>query len=256
MSDATNGYPVDLATLHWGDPDAPLQVLIVHGLTASGAAWWRVADGLATAGWSVTAVDLRGHGVSPRTTSYSLTEHSGDLIRIRTREGGPWDLVIAHSMGGAISALTAAAHPEWTRRLLLIDPALAVPPEAREAMLGRLLSEPELEIEQYLSANPRWTSEDAVQKVSARRAVSPYVIEQCVRDPGWQVEGVVAEIAVPVRILGADHGMNPSFTPAQAERVLAANDRVSYAEVVGAPHAMYRDDPQRIVDEALAFAAG
>jgi pimeloyl-ACP methyl ester carboxylesterase len=57
-----------LATRAWGDgadPSRPLAVL-VHGVTSSSRSWWRVGPALAERGFRVLAVDLRGHGASPR----------------------------------------------------------------------------------------------------------------------------------------------------------------------------------------------
>ncbi|MGH2816717.1 MAG: alpha/beta hydrolase, partial [Actinomycetota bacterium] len=59
---------VQLATRAWGDgadPSRPLTVL-VHGVTSSSRTWWRVGPALAERGFRVLAVDLRGHGASPR----------------------------------------------------------------------------------------------------------------------------------------------------------------------------------------------
>jgi pimeloyl-ACP methyl ester carboxylesterase len=47
------------------DPSGPLAVL-VHGVTSSSRTWWRVGPALARRGFRVLAVDLRGHGASPR----------------------------------------------------------------------------------------------------------------------------------------------------------------------------------------------
>ncbi|MBA3290388.1 MAG: alpha/beta fold hydrolase, partial [Actinobacteria bacterium] len=42
------------------------RAVLVHGVTAWSATWWRIGPALAERGWDVTAVDLRGHGDSPR----------------------------------------------------------------------------------------------------------------------------------------------------------------------------------------------
>jgi pimeloyl-ACP methyl ester carboxylesterase len=44
---------------------APL-ALLIHGVTSSSRTWWRVAPVLVRRGYRVLAVDLRGHGESPR----------------------------------------------------------------------------------------------------------------------------------------------------------------------------------------------
>ncbi len=54
---------IPFAHASWGDPAAP-PLLLVHGLTASAAIWWRVGPALAAAGWRVVAPDLPGHGAT------------------------------------------------------------------------------------------------------------------------------------------------------------------------------------------------
>ncbi len=52
---------IPFSALTWGEPRGrPL--LLVHGVTASAAGWWRVGPALAATGRRVVAVDLPGHG--------------------------------------------------------------------------------------------------------------------------------------------------------------------------------------------------
>lgn len=76
-------FAVDLATLQWGHPAAGApRALLLHGLPSAAATWWQVASLLAEEGWAVTAADLRGHGLSPRTTSYALDGYAADVARL------------------------------------------------------------------------------------------------------------------------------------------------------------------------------
>ena len=109
-----------LPAQHWGDPAAARRALLVHGLTSDGGTWWRVGEALASAGWFVTAVDLRGNGAAPIAQHYSFADYASDL------PGRDWDVVVGHSLGGAVATL-AALEPGFTRRLVLLDPALALP---------------------------------------------------------------------------------------------------------------------------------
>ena len=88
---------------------------------------WRYGVALADDGWYAAAVDLRGHGTAPRALDYTIAAYAADLAATAPADGEPWDLVIGHSLGGAASTVAAAAHPAWTRRLILIDPG--DPPE-------------------------------------------------------------------------------------------------------------------------------
>ena len=116
--------PLTLPRLSWGDPSSDRRALLVHGLGSNGALMWRYGIALADAGWRADAVDLRGHGVAPRALDYSIGAYAADLHLTRSHDGAGWDLVVAHSLGGAAATAVAAADPAWTRRLVLIDPAI------------------------------------------------------------------------------------------------------------------------------------
>jgi pimeloyl-ACP methyl ester carboxylesterase len=88
---------VRLATQSWGDgahqargpdgrdgddsgPAAPL-ALLIHGVTSSSRTWWRVAPELVQRGYRVLAVDLRGHGSSPRVgEALALGDLTADVL--------------------------------------------------------------------------------------------------------------------------------------------------------------------------------
>jgi alpha-beta hydrolase superfamily lysophospholipase len=54
--------------------------MLVHGVTASSRTWWRVGPWFASRGWYTVAVDLRGHGDSPRAThGLTLDDLTEDL---------------------------------------------------------------------------------------------------------------------------------------------------------------------------------
>ncbi|WP_382304132.1 alpha/beta hydrolase [Herbiconiux sp. UC225_62] len=252
-------FPVRLATLQWGETDARPTALLLHGLTSAAGTWWRVASALAASGWSVTAPDLRGHGASPRTLTYRLADYTADVVNLEPAGAHrPWDLVVGHSLGGAVATVAAEANPDWTRAILLLDPVLRMPDEQHDAVVADLLGDLDrLDADELLRANPRWHTEDAVQKVNAARVVSPFVVERTVRDNGsWHLEPVAARIRRRVRVLGADPRLGASFTAAEGERLTAASpESFSAAIVEGAGHSIQRDDADRVVAEALALIA-
>lgn len=73
---------------------------LIHGLGASSATWQPLIERmLATGRFTVTTLDLRGHGESDRASSYSLDELAGDVV-----DALPQGLhsVVGHSLGGAV----------------------------------------------------------------------------------------------------------------------------------------------------------
>jgi pimeloyl-ACP methyl ester carboxylesterase len=124
-SDETHGG----ITLHVrrtpGPPDADATAVYVHGLGGSATNWTDLAAQLATRVPGV-AIDLPGFGRTepPRHFDYSMPAHADAVARfVRGLDAGPVHL-FGNSMGGAISMLLAARHPELVRTLTLVSPAM------------------------------------------------------------------------------------------------------------------------------------
>lgn len=125
--------------VHWvdyggPDPDGPgsgdaegLPVVMVHGLGGSHLNWVGIAPELAKH-HHVYAVDQAGFGLTGGTARTATVQANADLVARFVREvvGSPVVLV-GNSMGGMVSVLLAAAHPELVAGLVLIDPSLPVP---------------------------------------------------------------------------------------------------------------------------------
>jgi lipase len=117
-----------MAVLHhyrYGD-DGP-DVVALHGIRGHGARWRRLA-GLVP-GYRWTALDLRGHGRSPWTPPWTLEQHAADVLDTMDALGLTTVDLIGHSFGGAVALTAATLAPQRFRRLLLLDPGLALDPE-------------------------------------------------------------------------------------------------------------------------------
>ncbi|MFD5749494.1 alpha/beta fold hydrolase [Streptomyces sp. NPDC127033] len=246
--------PVQLPVLHWGRQDAPRRVLLLHGLTSAAACWWRVADELAGAGWSVTAPDLRGHGLAPRTRRYDIDGFVADVLPVRPPGGAsPWDLVVGHSLGGLVAAAAASADHGWADRLLLLDPVITVREEMIEGFVRSVSAEVRnADPEQMLRENPHWHREDAYLKAQAARRTTPYVVERFLRDNGpWSYEKALAAYPGPVTVLAADPSRGPVFTAEVGRRIESLNSGFRWSVVEGAGHSVYRDNPDAVIAAAL-----
>lgn len=91
---------------------------LVHGLGADGTTWRPLIDRLvATGRYTITTIDLRGHGRSDRAGSYGLDELAADVV-----DTLPTDLhsVVGHSLGGAV--LVRAVGRLRPRHSIYLDP--------------------------------------------------------------------------------------------------------------------------------------
>ncbi len=110
----------------YGGPDDGPLLVCVHGLGGSQVNWAAVAPTLART-CRVLALDLAGFG---RTRSHgrSTSVHANQklLHQFLTEVCKDPVILVGNSMGGLISILQTAAHPETVAGIVLIDPALPV----------------------------------------------------------------------------------------------------------------------------------
>jgi pimeloyl-ACP methyl ester carboxylesterase len=112
---------MQLTTMTTGS--GPRHVGLVHGLGASAATWGPFVQRLNVTGrYTVTTVDLRGHGKSPRAESYRVDDMAGDLVD--SLPSG-LDSIVGHSLGGAV--LYRAVARLAPGRAVYLDPGFALP---------------------------------------------------------------------------------------------------------------------------------
>jgi lipase len=111
----------------WGDRSAP-PLVCLHGVTAHGRRFRRLAeDGLARR-FRVVAPDLRGHGRSEWEPPWRLETHVADLLETLTDLDVDRAIFIGHSFGGRLILELAARAPELVERAILLDPAIHLLP--------------------------------------------------------------------------------------------------------------------------------
>lgn len=239
---------MDLSVRTFGS--GPKRALLLHGISSNAAGWWRVGPAIADMGYHVTAPDLPGHGDSPPALSYQFADQADAIAAL----GRNWDLVLGHSMGGAIAVLLAG--PSYCSRLILEDPALFVPaaPESLD-WLTRAYKSP-ITGEAVAAANPRWHPEDARIKAEALLQSSREVVEQTYLDnPEWNVMAQTLDLQVKTLLIGGDPDAG-SLVPVQLAESLAAHVvELDYVMVPGGSHSLHRDEFDAFMAEIRIWLA-
>jgi lipase len=118
---------VRLHVHEWGDPAAPA-LLCLHGVSAHGERFRRLAEERWAERFHVVAPDLRGHGRSGWDPPWTFETHVADLVETAAGLGIDEADWVGHSFGGRLVLELAARHPERVRRAVLLDPAVQVLP--------------------------------------------------------------------------------------------------------------------------------
>jgi pimeloyl-ACP methyl ester carboxylesterase len=123
---------VDVHTARWDGPGQGPVFVCVHGLGGSHVNWALLAPRLARHG-TVWAPDMAGFGLTPRSGRRADVRDNRDLLAgfIRTVSPDTPVVLLGNSLGGLLSMLMAAAHPEMVAGLVLIAPASPRPVTSR-----------------------------------------------------------------------------------------------------------------------------
>ncbi|QFS88538.1 MULTISPECIES: alpha/beta fold hydrolase [unclassified Marinobacter] len=99
-------------------------LVLIHGFGANKDNWTRLAKEF-KGEFNVYAIDLPGHGDSskPLDIGYRFEDQVNYLNQVLAELGVKQFHMMGNSMGGAITALYAATHPEQIQTAVLFDPA-------------------------------------------------------------------------------------------------------------------------------------
>jgi pimeloyl-ACP methyl ester carboxylesterase len=233
-----------------GSEQGPL-IVCVHGL--GGASWnWSALAPLLTDDARVLAVDLAGHGRTPAAGRRTTVPANRRLLERFLREVAREPVIlVGNSMGGAISALTAAAAPDLVRGLVLVDPALPRPPfspiDARVAASFAMIALPGLG-EAALARRRRVAPEEQVRQTLALCCVDASRVPAEVRALGVEL----------ARERARDRATGPDFLRAARSLIKLLTRPQRFNEALNAldvPVLLLHGDSDRLVPLRTAKAA-
>ena len=250
---------VDGTTLRYIDSGRGTPVVFLHGLGASKYAWRKNLEPIARAGYRVIAFDNRGFGFSDKpATGYDNASYARLTVALLDSLHLPDAVLVGHSMGGAVAAEVAIAHPERVRGLVLIGSAGLGAREPRLfrvgrwpllgpllfAFRGRGLTERLL---QATYADPRKVSDVDVDQYYAPVAEPAY---------GRALRAVLLEFRFDALAGRLDHIRAPTLVlwgeadrlvPITLGRTLAAGiPRAAFLSVPGAGHSVQEEAPDEV----------
>jgi pimeloyl-ACP methyl ester carboxylesterase len=223
----------------------PLAVL-VHGVTSSSRTWWRVGPALVGRGFRVLAVDLRGHGASPRTVAgLSVADLADDVAE--TVGDSPVELLVGHSLGALVALELVGRRPGVARRLVVEDPpgpssvdwaALAA---GIEADTGRARTDPAALRREMEAANPTWPPGEAERRLADLADCDGQAVADALRGGvAFDLAALLASAPVPTLLLLGEEALGSNLTGLDRKAAVEAL-RDGTARVLPAGHSLHRE---------------
>ncbi len=113
---------------HWPNEQAKAALVISHGWSEHAGRYQALADWLVAQGYSVYALDHRGHGQSEGKRGHvrRWSDYVRDLEHLRKTVREECQYLLGHSMGGMISLHHLLEYPERFKGIVLSGPAADV----------------------------------------------------------------------------------------------------------------------------------
>ena len=252
--------------LHWvyldggsGDP-----LVLIHGFGADKDNWTRTARFL-TPHYRVIAPDLQGFGESSKSPTASYTiDAQVETVHTFVQKLGLKNVHLGgSSMGGNISAAYAAKYPNEVKSLWLVGPAgisTVAPSELQKitAAGGRnplVAKTPEefYGVFQFVMTDPPYVPK-AILNVMAARRIANFDLEQRIFKEirsSPPLEGQIAGLATPTRVLWGDHDRALNYEGAQV--FVKLMPKASATIMPGIGHLPMLERPREAAEDYLAF---
>ena len=227
--------------------------MLVHGVTSSSRTWWRVGPALAERGYRVLAVDLHGHGVSPRTQAglsvADLADDVAETVEAATAKAPavPVDRLVGHSLGALLALELVGRRPGFARRLVVEDPPgsgsidWADLAAGIEADTRRAVTDPEALRRDLEAANPAWPPGEAARRVADLADCDGQAVAAALR-PGvrFDLPALLAAAPLPVLLLLAEEALGSLLHGLDRKAAVEAM-RHGTTRVLAAGHSVHRE---------------
>jgi N-formylmaleamate deformylase len=238
-----------------GGPKPPL--VLLHGLTGSGACWSPLARALQDE-YDVVMPDARGHGRSstPR-NGYRYQDHANDVRELIQRLGLAAPIVLGHSMGGMTAAVVATQLAAAVRGVILADPTFVSLQRQREVYDSdvveqhrRLVGSEKAEVRAQLRVRHPQRSPELLDLVAEARLTTRLEAFEVLAPPNPEYRRLVGMLDVPILLIISDNGVVSLET---ARELQALNSQLGIEQIPEAGHGLQYDQPERFEAVVRSF---
>jgi N-formylmaleamate deformylase len=256
MTGVCEANGINIHYLITGGSKPPL--VLLHGLTGSGACWSPLARAL-EGEYDVVMPDARGHGNSSTPLNgYRYQDHASDVVGLIHELGLAAPVLLGHSMGGMTAAVVATQIATTIRGVILADPTFLSPQRQREVHEGdvveqhrQILSLDRGDMLAQARVRHAHRRPEFVELVAEARLKTRIGTFDVLRPPNPEYHQLVSTIHVPILLVIGDNGTVVSLETARELQNL--NPRLRVEQVQDAGHGLPYDQPERFEAVVRSF---
>jgi N-formylmaleamate deformylase len=243
--------------LRTGRAGQPL--VLLHGLTGSGACWSPLARSL-DAEFDVVMPDARGHGMSTAPLhGYRYDDHARDVVDLIQALELAAPVLLGHSMGGMTAAVVASQTSNRIRGVILVDPTFLSPHHQREVRDSdveeqhrRLLRLNKDDVMAEARFRHPHRSSEIIELQAEARLQTRLSAFDVLTPPNPDYRELVSAICVPVLLVMGDTSVVSIET---ARELRSLNSHVRIEQMDDAGHGVPYDQPERLEAVIRPFLA-
>jgi len=251
--------------IHYRRSGTGVPLIMVHGMTDSGACWQTWAEQFVHQ-YDVVLVDARGHGLSDTpAVHYAPHDHAEDIRAVIIQLNLDRPFVLGHSMGGKTAFVSACLFPELLRGAILEDPAfetLGMPynrvadeewvagvykslDRARAQSIAQLVM-------QCIAENPTWQACELIPWAESKHQVGPRIPwVELDRNVLWV--DMIETLGVPTLLVVGGDIDRVIVTEESAAHVRRLSSMVEIALIRGVGHCIRREAPKEFAALVRSF---
>ncbi len=233
-------------------------VVLLHGLTASGACWLPLARAL-EADYDVVMPDARGHGNSSASEQgYHYDNLAADTMGLIDALRLVNPILLGHSMGGMTAAVIASQNPNRFRGLILADPTFLTPQRQREvyesdvaAQHRRILTRSKEDFLAEMRIRHSRRSSELIERIAQARFQTSIHAFEILTPPNPDYVHLVNTLDLPsLLVIG---GVGSIISSEVAAELAILNPRIQIVQIAEAGHGIPYDQPERFSAVVQAF---
>ena len=255
MSGVCEANGINIHYLRTGGCKPPL--VLLHGLTGSGACWIPLARAL-EGEYDVVMPDARGHGNSSTPLNgYRYEDHASDVVGLIQGLGLAAPVLLGHSMGGMTAAVVASQIATAIRGVILADPTFLSPQRQREVHESdvveqhrRLLSLNKDDVLAQLRVRHPHRSSEFIELLAEARLQTRIDAFDVLTPPNPEYHELVSTIYVPILLVIGDNGVVSLETARELQNL---NPRLRVEQIQDVGHGLPYDQPDRFEAVVRSF---